>query len=247
MWHNSRLATRLGRFTRFTLWHDGRQATTQLDRFTLCGTTASELHNSVDLLCGTTATKLHVSVDLLCGTMAAELHNLVDLLCTMATELNNLLSLTHAPGVTHIFQRQWQTVRKNNEVLIQSKILFGVLNALEDSRNTFRDFQQTLEICMLYEDINSRPQQTFERWTLRTHESPRELAHQSEAKCKQLPQSEVEVCRHKCSLEKTSLINCTGHPIMHRTPNTNWGLCSCTSNTISFWASWDGLVEKRKT
>ena len=54
-----RRATRLGRFTRYTLWHDGRQATTQLDRFTLCGTTASELHNSVDLLCGTTATKLH--------------------------------------------------------------------------------------------------------------------------------------------------------------------------------------------
>ena len=104
---------RLDRFTRYTLWHDGRQATTQLDRFTLCGTTASELHNSVDLLCGTTATKLHISVDLLCGTIAAELHNLVDLLCTTATELNNPLSLTHAPGVTHIFQRQWQTVLKN--------------------------------------------------------------------------------------------------------------------------------------
>ena len=104
--HNSCRATRLGRFTRYTLWHDGRQATTQLDRFTLCGTTASELHNSVDLLCGTTATKLHISVDLLCGTMAAELHNLVELLCTTATELNNPLSLTHAPGVTHIFQRQ---------------------------------------------------------------------------------------------------------------------------------------------
>ena len=49
-------ATQLGRFT---LWHNGRRATTQLngrqatqlDRFTLCGTTAAELHNSVDLLC----------------------------------------------------------------------------------------------------------------------------------------------------------------------------------------------------
>ena len=25
----------------------------------------------------------------------------------------------------------------------------------------------------------------------------------------------------ECNLEKTSLINCTEHPIMHRTPNTN--------------------------
>ena len=38
---------------------------------------------------------------------------------------------------------------------------------------------------------NSRPQQTFERWTPRTHESPSELARQSEAKRKQAPQSEV--------------------------------------------------------
>ena len=39
----------------------------------------------------------------------------------------------------------------------------------------------------------------------RTNESPRELARQSEAKRKQLPQSEANVCRHKCNLEKTSL------------------------------------------
>ena len=32
--------------------------------------------------------------------------------------------------------------------------------------------------------------------------------------------------------EKTSLINCTGHPIMHRIPNTNLGLRSRTSNAI---------------
>ena len=44
---------------------------------------------------------------------------------------------------------------------------------------------------------NSRPQQTFERWTLRTHESPRELARQSEAKRKQAPQSEANVCRRR--------------------------------------------------
>ena len=68
---------------------------------------------------------------------------------------------------------------------------------------------------------NSRPQQTFERWTPRTQESPRELARQSEAKRKQAPQSEANVCRRrKCNLKKTSLINCTGHPIMHKTPNT---------------------------
>ena len=39
-----------------------------------------------------------------------------------------------------------------------------------------------------------------------------ELARQSEAKRKQAPQSEANVCRRrKCSLKKTSLINCTGH------------------------------------
>ena len=59
---------------------------------------------------------------------------------------------------------------------------------------------------------NSRPQQTFERGTPRTHESPRELECQREEKRKQAPQSEANVCRHKCNLEKTSLINCTGHP-----------------------------------
>ena len=68
---------------------------------------------------------------------------------------------------------------------------------------------------------NSRPQQTFERWTPTTHESPRGLGRQSEAKRKQAPQSEANVCRHKCNLKKTSLINCTRHPIMHRTPNRN--------------------------
>ena len=52
---------------KFILWHNGRRATTQLGRFTLCGTTAAELHNSVDLLCGTTAAELHNSVDLLCS------------------------------------------------------------------------------------------------------------------------------------------------------------------------------------
>ena len=49
---------------------------------------------------------------------------------------------------------------------------------------------------------NSRPQQTFE---MRTHQSPREFAHQSEAKRKQAPQSEANVCRHKCNLKKPPL------------------------------------------
>ena len=105
---------------------------------------------------------------------------------------------------------------------------FWKMNALDDSANTDR--------CTLYEDSanflkddftklwqNIRPQQTFERWTPRTHELPRKLAHQSEAKRKQAPQSEANVCRRRrtCNLEKTSFINCTRHPIMHRTPNTN--------------------------
>ena len=51
-------------------------------------------------------------------------------------------------------------------------------------------------ICMLYEDKQ-------QRWTPRTHESQCELAHQSEAKCKQSLHSEANVCRHKCDLEKS--------------------------------------------
>ena len=54
---------------------------------------------------------------------------------------------------------------------------------------------------------NIRPQQTFERWTPRTQESPRELAHQSEAKRKQAPQTEANVCRRrKCDLKKSFLL-----------------------------------------
>ena len=53
---------------------------------------------------------------------------------------------------------------------------------------------------------NIRPQQTFERWTPRTQESPHELARQSEAKRKQAPQSEANVCRHKCNLKKPRLL-----------------------------------------
>ena len=45
----------------------------------------------------------------------------------------------------------------------------------------------------------------FERWTPRTHES-RELVCQSEAKREQVPQSEANVCRHKCNLKKPRLL-----------------------------------------
>ena len=40
----------------------------------------------------------------------------------------------------------------------------------------------------------------------RTNESPRELARQSEAKRKQAPQSEANVCRHKCNPKKPRLL-----------------------------------------
>ena len=116
------------------------------------------------------------------------------------------------------------------------------MNALEDSLNTVQQktFSKLLNMYALRKFStllkderlrwqNSRPQQTFKRWMLRTHESPSELVHQSEAKCKQAPQSKANVCRQRqrqwrCNLENTSLINCTGCPIMCRTPNTNKGL-----------------------
>ena len=105
------------------------------------------------------------------------------------------------------------------EGIIQSKTLLRVLNwTLWQIQQP--QIQQTLEICTPTKR-NSTPQQTFRRWTPRTPESPRELARQSEAKRKQSPRTEAHVYRHKCKLERTSLIDCTGHPILHRTPNTN--------------------------
>ena len=111
------------------------------------------------------------------------------------------------------------------------KILLRVLNALKDSTNT--DRQQTFSKLFKYvrfTKTNSRLQQTLK--TPRTHESPSELARQNEAKRMQPPQREANVCRRKCNLGKASLINCTGHPIMHRTPNINQGLRSRISNAI---------------
>ena len=73
-------------------------------------------------------------------------------------------------------------------------------------------------VCTLYKDWanfwkmnalqrqNSRPQQKFGRWTPRTHESPHELMHQYEAKRKQAPQSEANVCWYKYNLKKPCLL-----------------------------------------
>ena len=85
---------------------------------------------------------------------------------------------------------------------------------------------------------NIRPQQTFERWTPRTQESPHELARQNEAKSKQAPQSETNVCqrRRTCNFEKASLINCTGNPIMHRPPTQIRGSVLLPwTQSIIFW------------
>ena len=87
MMKSRRRASHRGRFK--CAWHNGRRPTTQLGRFPLCGTTAAELRNSVDLLCGTTAVDLCNSVDLLCGATAAGLNNPM-----------------HAPAVAHIFKGQ---------------------------------------------------------------------------------------------------------------------------------------------
>ena len=196
LWQNGRWATI--QLSRFTLWHNGHRATTQLGRFTLCGTTAAELlHHSVDLLCGTTATELlHNSVGLFCGTTAAEPKQpgFIDA-CTR--------------GRIH-FSKTVTNHADNMKASSKVKFYSGCW--------TLWKIQQTTDkhrsISMLYEDKQ-------QRWMPRTHESQCELAHQSEAKRKQSLQSEANVCRHKCNLEKTSLINCTGHSIMHRTPNTN--------------------------
>ena len=83
------------------------------------------------------------------------------------------------------------------------------MNALDDSAITDR--------CTLYEDSakflkderftkSIRPKQTFERWSPRTQESPHELSRQSEAKRKQAPHSEANVCQHKCNLKKLRLL-----------------------------------------
>ena len=59
-------------------------------------------------------------------------------------------------------------------------------------------------------DLNKRLQD--ER---RTHESPRELALQSEAKRKQAPQSEAKVCRRRRQMQSRKNLPY----YLHRTPN----------------------------
>ena len=166
-----------------TLWYNGRWAISQLGRFTSCGTTAAEpLQYSVRFtLCGTAAAELlHHSVDLLCGTTAAELlGNSVDLLG------GTTAACMHQES--HTFSKDSDEPCWKYEGLIQSKILLRVLNALEDSTNTW---QTQIDIYALRRHIESR-----------THETPCELEHQSEAKRKQSLHSEANVCRHKCNLE----------------------------------------------
>ena len=48
----------------------------------------------------------------------------------------------------------------------------------------------------------------------------------------------------ECNLEKTSVINCTGHPIMHRTPNTIIRGCVLVPNAIRSMGSFiDGFQD----
>ena len=139
-------ASHLGRDT---LWHNGRWATTQLGRFTLCGTTVAKLpHNSVNLLCVAQRLPSYYTTRLdllcvaqrppryytlnsvrfiLCGTTTVQLHNLVDLLCrTTAVELK------------HTFSKDSDEPGWKYEGLIQNKILLRVLNTLEDSTNPWQ-------------------------------------------------------------------------------------------------------------
>ena len=71
------------------------------------------------------------------------------------------------------------------------------------SMYTLRRFSKLFQRWTLYEDRISDLSKTFDRWKLRTQESPRELVCQSEAKRKQAPQSEASVCQQwKCNLKK---------------------------------------------
>ena len=87
------------------------------------------------------------------------------------------------------------------------------MNAL--TQQTLIDPRPSANYWIMYALI-TKIQHTFKRWTFyegriadlrkRINESPRELARQSEAKRKQAPQSEANVCRHKCNLKKTLLL-----------------------------------------
>ena len=60
---------------------------------------------------------------------------------------------------------------------------------------------------------------------LRRQEPLRELERQSESQRMLAPQSEANVCRHKCNLKKSRLL-------IAQDPNRNSGLGSRTSNAI---------------
>ena len=105
--------------------------------------------------------------------------------------------LMHVPGVADIYQRQGQIMLKN--VKAESKVKFWKMKALDDSAITDR--------CTLYEDsANFLKDARFTKTEYQTSanlwkNATCELAHQSEAKRKQAPQSEANVCRQrKCNL-----------------------------------------------
>ena len=154
------------------------------------------------------AAELHILVDLLCGTTAAELQNSVNLLCgTTAAELNPVWCMHQE---SQIFRRQWRTMLKNmkasSKVKFNSKLLkderFGRFSN-HRSMYALRRFSKLFKRWTLYEDRISDLSNPLKD-ERRGHTNHHELAHQSEAKRKQTPQS-----------GKTSLINCTGYPIMH--------------------------------
>ena len=189
------------------------------------------LHNSVDLLCGTTAAGLHNSVDSLCGTTTAELNNPVSLM--RAPGVAHIFQIKDSDEPCCKIWRldpRWILVR----VFYFRKLLkderfgrFSKHRSIVDLKKTLeisalyeKKIQQTFKRWTLYEDRvaelskrfkdkrfpKAEYQQKFERWTPRTHESPRELARQNEAKRKQAPQTEANVCRNKCNLKKRAFL-----------------------------------------
>ena len=145
------------------MWHNGRWATTQLSRFTLCGTTAAEL--------------LHYSIDLLCGTTAAEL---------LHTKLSQIYFVWHNDHPATQLGRftLWHNSRRAKQpgfidACTRSRVHFPktVTNHAENMKAsskvkfysgcwTLWRIQQTTDkhrsICMLYEDKQ-------QRWTPSTH------------------------------------------------------------------------------
>ena len=120
---------------------------------------------------------------------AAELHISEDLLCgndRRATRLGRFALLSNG--------------RRN----------FWKMNVLKDSAKQIDN--KTFSKLLKYVHF-TKIQQTFKRWTLyedrikdlskrlRTHESPRELVRKSEAKRKQAPQSEANVCRRRRQMQ----------------------------------------------